>query len=191
MKYEEQKFEISDLNGLSENQIAEHLKLYSGYVKNTNKLQDTLSDLMNVGEPNMYALSEVKRRLGFEFNGMRLHELYFEQFENGNGTENTKLKSKIELQWGSYDAWKIEFSAIAKMRGVGWTLLVHDAKADVLHNVWVSDHELGHLGGQPIMVAMDVWEHAFTVDYAPTERGKYIETWWNNLNWSACENRMK
>jgi Fe-Mn family superoxide dismutase len=190
MAYTEQTFEIGELEGLSKDQIDQHLKLYAGYVKNLNKLKDTLQNLMKDHEANSYALSEVERRLGFEFNGMRLHELYFEQFEGGANMEGGALKAKIEKQWGSFDAWKAEFSAIAKMRGVGWTLLVHDAKADVLHNVWVNDHELGHLGGQPILCAMDIWEHAFTVDYAPTERGKYIDVWWANLNWSKCEERL-
>ncbi len=191
MAYTEQTFAIGALQGLSQDQIAQHLKLYAGYVKNTNALQDTLTRLMQDSETNAFALGEVKRRLGFEFNGMRLHELYFEQFEGGASMNGGALADRITAQWGSIDAWKAEFSAIAKMRGIGWALLVDDTKTGTLHNVWVGDHEIGHLGGLPILVALDVWEHAFTVDYAPTERVNYIEAWWANLNWQVCEGRVQ
>ena len=190
MTYTEQSFSFGELQGISARQLEEHLKLYAGYVKNVNVLQTTLVDLMQDSEKNAYALGEVKRRFGFEFNGMRLHELYFEQFEGGASLEGGALKAKIESQWGSFDTFKNEFTAVAKMRGIGWALLVHDKKADTLHTVWVGDHEVGQIGDVTILCAIDVWEHAFTVDYAPTERGKYLDAWWANLNWKACEGRL-
>ena len=186
--YEEKTFNLGKLDGLSEKQISEHLKLYAGYVKNINKLMGRIEELKKDSETYTYELAEVKRRLGFEFNGMRLHEYYFEQFEASEGSDNA-LRSKIEEQWGSYDAWKAEFEAVAKMRGVGWALLMEDNRTGTLHNVWVSDHELGHLGGQNILIACDIWEHAFLLDYLPGERGKYIEAFFNNLNWQVAESR--
>ncbi len=188
--YEAKTFNLRTLEGLSERQISEHLKLYAGYVKNINKLTSRIEELKKDSETYAYELAEVKRRLGFEFNGMRLHEYYFEQFEASEGSDSA-LRSKIEKQFGSYDAWKAEFTAVAKMRGVGWALLVEDTRTGTLHNVWVSDHELGHLGGQNILIACDIWEHAFLLDYLPGERGKYIEAFFNNLNWQVAESRLK
>lgn len=186
--YEAKTFNLGILEGLSEKQISEHLKLYEGYVKNINKLMSRIEELKKDSETHAYELAEVKRRLGFEFNGMRLHEYYFEQFESSDGDDGA-LKAKIEEQFGSYDAWKAEFEAVAKMRGVGWALLMLDNRTGMLHNVWVSDHEVGHLGGQNILIACDVWEHAFLLDYLPSERGKYIEAFFKNLNWQVVESR--
>jgi len=186
--YEAKTFNLGSLDGLSEKQISEHLKLYQGYVKNINKLMGRIEELKKDSETFAYELAEVKRRLGFEFNGMRLHEYYFEQFEAMEGTDSA-LRSKIEEQFGSYEAWKAEFEAVAKMRGVGWALLMEDNRTGTLHNVWVSDHELGHLGGQNILIACDVWEHAFLLDYLPSERGTYIEAFFKNLNWQVVESR--
>lgn len=177
--YTAKTFTLGALDGLSEMQISEHLKLYAGYVKNTNLFMEK----MNV-EP-----SEITRRFGFEFNGMRLHEYYFAQFEKSKGTAD-KLKTTIETQYGSFDAWKNEITAMAMMRGIGWVLTVVDETNGNLLNVWVSDHELGQLGGQKIVFALDVWEHAYTVDYKPTERAKYVEAFWKNLNWQKVEERF-
>lgn len=188
--YETKSFNIGKLEGFSEKQFREHLKLYEGYVKNINTLTSRVDELKKDSETHAYELAELKRRLGFEFNGMRLHEYYFEQFEAGEGSSST-LRSKLEMQFGSYDAWKAEFIAVASMRGVGWALLVEDARTGTLHNVWVSDHEVGHLGGQNILLALDVWEHAFLLDYLPGERGKYIEAFFSNLNWQVAEGRLK
>lgn len=187
--YTAKSFNLPELKGLSQKQIEVHLGLYAGYVKHVNVLHDTLEALMKDSEANAYALSEVKRRFGFEFNGMRLHEYYFEQFEALNGDKQT-LREMITAQFGSFEAWKAEFMAVGKMRGIGWALLVQDDTTGALMNIWVSDHEFGQLGGQKILLAMDVWEHAFMVDYVPSERGKYIDAFFENLNWQVVESRF-
>jgi len=191
-EYIEQKFELGELEGLSRKQVEAHLGLYSGYVNNVNKLNASLEELSKDSEVNGYAISEVKRRFGFEFNGMRLHEYYFEQFENKIGVADPAfpLQQAIVKQWGSYEAWEAEFKTVGKMRGIGWALLLHDEKAGQLMNVCVSDHELGHLAGQKILLAMDIWEHAFMVDYLPSERGVYIDAFFKNLNWEVVETRF-
>lgn len=188
-QYTAKTFQLGELKGLSAKQIEVHLGLYAGYVKHVNVLNDTLQSLMQDSEKNAYALSEVKRRLGFEFNGMRLHEYYFEQFEKTSG-ELTGLHESLANQFGSFEAWKAEFMAVGKMRGIGWALLVEDDRTGDLMNVWVSDHEFGQLGGQKILLAMDVWEHAFMVDYVPSERGKYIDAFFENLDWQVVEQRF-
>ncbi len=189
MQYTEQVFNLPELHGLSARQIEAHLKLYAGYVKNVNALQTLIVDLKQDVEKNAVALAEMKRRFSFEWNGMRLHELYFEAL-GGDGKIDGELKTALAKQWGSFDAWLAEFKAIGLMRGIGWAILAYDAKTDIFHNVWISDHELGHLGGLPILLAMDVWEHAFLLDYLPAERGQYITAFFDNLRWEACESRF-
>lgn len=186
MEYTEKKFTFGELKGLSSKQVEIHLGLYAGYVKNMNGLMADLKAARSEGDARK--ASELQRRLGFEFNGMRLHEYYFEQFEASESSE-TSLKTAIEQQWGSYDAWKAEFVEVAKLRGIGWTLLVQDERTGHLVNLWVNDHELGHLGGQKILLALDVWEHAFMVDYVPSERGTYIDAFFDNLQWGVVEER--
>jgi Fe-Mn family superoxide dismutase len=187
--YTAKTFALGALEGLSETQIAEHLKLYAGYVKNTNALMEKVAAHKQNSEAMAIELSELTRRFGFEFNGMRLHEYYFAQFEKSEGSAD-KLKMALEAQYGSFDAWKSEVSAMAVMRGIGWVLTVVDETNGNLLNVWVSDHELGQLGGQKIVFALVVWEHAYTVDYKPTERAKYVEAFWKNLNWQKVEERF-
>lgn len=192
MQYQEKQFSITGLDGLSDKQIAEHLKLYAGYVKNTNAIMTKLQEYMGDSEKNAIALSELKRRMGFEWNGMRLHELYFSQL--GKKTKDKPeggLLAAIEKRWGSFDTWFAEFKSMGVMRGIGWVLLVNDAEADTLQNIWVSDHEIGNFAGVPVVLAMDVWEHAYLLDYPPTGRKDYIEAFFRNLMWDVVEARFK
>ena len=182
--YTEKQFNIPALQGLSEKQIQAHLGLYAGYVKNTNLLLEKMEGLKGDAGPEM---SEMTRRFAFEFNGMRLHEYYFDQFVVGGSAEES-LKTGLAEQFGSFDAWKEDFVRIGKMRGIGWALLVRDG--DKLLNIWVTDHEIGHLGGVEVLLAMDIWEHAFLLDYLPAERAKYIEAFFANLQWSVVETRF-
>lgn len=187
-KYTEKSFDLSGVEGLSEAQLIAHLGLYAGYVKNTNLLLEKLEAMRgeNATGPE---ISELSRRFGFEFNGMRLHEYYFEQFEGGEGAAES-LKAALAEQYGSYELWEADFKRVGKLRGAGWTLLVQDELNGNLYNIWVNDHELGHLGSQKIVLAMDVWEHAFLVDYLPSQRGEYIDIFFKNLNWDVLEKRF-
>jgi Fe-Mn family superoxide dismutase len=186
--YTAKTFNLAPMEGLSETQISEHLKLYAGYVKNTNALLEKIELHKQNSEAMAIELSELVRRMGFEFNGMRLHEYYFAQFEKSEGSKDA-LKNELAKQYGSFEAWQNQASAVAMMRGIGWVLLVQDETNGNLITHWVSDHELGQLGGQKILFALDVWEHAYTVDYKPTERAKYVAAFWKNLNWQKVEER--
>jgi superoxide dismutase, Fe-Mn family len=188
--YTEQAFSLDTVTGLSPKQLEVHLKLYAGYVKNTNTLLTKITEYKKDSEANASALAELTRRLGFEWNGMRLHELYFESLGGNGEISGGSLADAITTRWGSIEAWKAEFQAMGVMRGIGWVLLVHDPKANTLHNIWVSDHELGHLASLPVLMAMDVWEHAFMVDYLPAQRGEYIKTFFANINWDVIEKRF-
>lgn len=185
--YTEKNFNLPSMDGLSDKQITAHLKLYAGYVKNTNLLLEKFnSDSLSNPEK-----AELQRRFGFEFNGMRLHELYFSGL-GGDGDENKapELLEKITEQFGSYEKWKASFLEIGKMRGIGWVVLYHDKDSGKLLQTWVSDHELGHLAGIDIIIALDVWEHAFLLDYMPSERGDYLNAYFNNLNWEVINKRI-
>ncbi len=186
--YEAKTFALDELDGLSAKQIEEHLKLYAGYVKNTNLLMEKIETHKQNSEAMAVELSELTRRMGFEWNGMRLHEVYFSQFEKG-GAESTQLQEALATQYGSFDAWKAQVSAMGVMRGIGWVLLINDKETGNLHTIWVSDHEYGHLAGTDVVFAMDVWEHAYTVDFAPTQRATYIQAFWKNVNWNKVEAR--
>lgn len=184
-KYEEKQFNIGDLKGLSKESIEEHLKLYSGYVKNTNMILEEI----NSKEELDYKESEMQRRLGFEFGGMKNHEVYFDSLSDGAKEISTEsdLYKYIEEEWGSFDKWLKLFKNIAKTRGVGWAMLYYDKKENKLLNCWVDEQHLGHLSGCTPILALDMWEHSFVHDYHPSGKGQYIEDFFENLNWSKIE----
>lgn len=190
--YEAKAFSSEGFDGISKEQIEQHFKLYQGYVANTNKLADTIAQLLEAGQVGTPEYNEQKRRFGFEYSGMRLHEFYFGNLKPGGSSlpADSNLRKAIERDFGSYDNWEKDFKATGLMRGIGWAILYQDPHTGRLQNFWVSDHENGHPAGfQPVLV-MDVWEHAFTVDYQPTEKAKYIEAFFRNIDWSAAESRL-
>ncbi len=192
MAYQEQQFALPALQGISPKQLEIHLKLYGGYVKFFNHLQEVEAELMKDSEKNAYALSEVHRRLAFEFDGMRMHEYYFSQWEGGPQAldEGGGLAASLTRQHGSLAAWEANFRAIGMMRGIGWSILYFDDKAGQFINAWVGDHELGQLAGLPIILAMDMWEHAYMVDYTPAEKKNYVDAFFANLNWTVPQERF-
>ena len=180
---------LRGLDGISDNQVENHLELYQGYVSNTNKLRQEARALLEAGETGpKYA--EIKRRYGFEYCGMRLHEYYFDNLGGDGNLSDTALEETLHNNWGSVDSWKKDFVATAKMRGVGWSILYQDDLTGQLSNHWITLHEDGHPPGfRPILVC-DVWEHAFVGDYKPTERAKYVDAFFQNIDWSVCAKRL-
>jgi Fe-Mn family superoxide dismutase len=192
--YAERQFNnLSGLNGISAEQIDQHLKLYAGYVKNTNTLNEQIGELVRAGDTASPRVGELTRRLGFEYNGMRLHEYYFDNMVGGGHALETSspLANAINENFGDFETWKSDFIGIGKMRGVGWAILFQDPLSGKLSNHWITLHEEGNIAGfQPLLV-MDVWEHAFTVDYNPTERPKYIDAFYSNVCWKTVGSRYK
>jgi superoxide dismutase, Fe-Mn family len=189
MQYKAREFDIPELTGISKTTMDEHLKLYAGYVNNTNKiLEDLKSDSIDA-----YAKSEMQRRLGFEFDGMRNHEFYFASLERGSKAipDDSDLRDAIEKEWGSFDVWLNSFKALAKTRGVGWAILYYDKHGERLINAWVDEQHLGHLTGLDPIIALDMWEHSFVADYQPSGKGQYIEDYFTNLNWHEIEDNFK
>lgn len=188
--YIEKQFNLKNLKGLSEKQISEHLKLYVGYVKNTNNLLEKISKLRNEENGDPYVLAELKRRLGFEWNGMKLHEYYFEALGGSGIILEGEIKKAISSEFGSYESWLLDIKNTAIQRGIGWALLCKDAETGRLFNIWIGDHDLGHLTETKIILAIDIWEHAFLLDYIPSQRKDYIEALLSNLNWEIIEKRF-
>lgn len=191
--YTPQIFSLPELSGLSEKQIKVHIGLYEGYVKHINILREQIKDLEVLDkEKYAYAITETRRRLGFEFNGMRMHEYYFTQFEGGAVTCNTEssFAKVVSEKYGSVENFITHFTSVAMSRGIGWSILYYDPIGNTPHTAWVTDHELGQLGGLPILLALDMWEHAFMVDYVPAEKKNYIEAFLKNVNWSIVEKRF-
>ena len=176
------------LAGISDEQIEQHWHLYEGYVKNTNELIEEL-DKAEVGSREW---SEVKRRLGFEFDGMALHEYYFGNLAAGAAlSSQSGLATALVEQWGDMPAWREDFATTAAMRGIGWAILYHDPHAHRLFNWWVSDHENNHPAGLCPILVLDVWEHAFMVDYAVGDKAKYVDAFLDNVAWPVVEQRFK
>lgn len=186
-------FNIPRLKGISEKNIKEHLKLYKGYVNNTNLIFNKLAELKNEPEKNAFILGELQRRLGFEFDGMRNHEYFFKSLSDGPIEINKEgeLFKKIEKEWGSYENFLSHFKFVATTRGIGWTILYYDKMSDKLIISWVDEHHLGQLTGLSPVLCLDMWEHAYVYDYPTSEKKKYIESFFENLNWENIEENLK
>ena len=190
MIYTPRTFTFGTLDGISQKQLDVHLKLYEGYVKFINVLDEKQSEMMKDSEKNAYALGEVTRRIGFEWNGMRMHEYYFSQWEGSPAPIGGKLADALVKQYGTMDAWLARFTGISLMRGIGWAVLSWDPMGKQFVNYFVADHELGQLNGTTTILALDMWEHAYMVDYTPAEKTKYVEAFFMNLNGKVVEGRF-
>jgi superoxide dismutase, Fe-Mn family len=177
--------------GLSDALLNNHFTLYQGYVTNTNKVMDLLAGMLKDDQTATPQYGELKRRLGWEFDGMRLHEFYFENL-GGKTTLNKagKLGSKLVAEFGSLESWEKDFRATGAIRGIGWTVLCQDNLTGKLFNQWINEHDGGHPAGCVPLLIMDVFEHAYMLDYG-LKRAAYIDTFFNNINWTVVENRLK
>lgn len=175
------------MRSLSDALLKNHFKLYEGYVANVNELMEQLKAAV-AGTPQ-YA--EMRRRFGWEWNGMRLHEKYFGNLSKDAGVINSdsKIYKKIAEDFGSYEEWEKDFRAAGAMRGIGWVVLAYDEEADKLMDIWVNEHDTGHLAGARVILVMDVFEHAFITDFG-LNRGEYIDAFFRHINGAEVENRF-
>ena len=182
---------LMGMEGFSETLLNNHFTLYQGYVTNTNKLLDALATMLKEDKTATPECAELKRRLGWEFNGMRLHEYYFENL-GGKGAldKSGKLARKLAEDFGSCEDWEKDFRATGAMRGIGWTILYQDNVTGRLINQWINEHDTGHPTGCTPILVLDVFEHAFMIDYG-LKRADYIEAFFKNINWSVVEARLK
>jgi Fe-Mn family superoxide dismutase len=192
--YKPKTFNLSGLTGISDKTLEMHFKLYEGYVTNTNLLTEKINEILadgQVDKEEMPAYSELTRRLGFEYNGMVLHEYYFGNMkQNGGGDPSSGFRSAVERSFPSFDIWRTDFVSVGKMRGVGWAICYLDPANGRVSNHWIELHQNGNVAGFVPLLVMDVWEHAFLLDYKPADRPKYIEAFLANVDWSAVESRL-
>jgi Fe-Mn family superoxide dismutase len=194
-RYQPKSFNLNGLNGISDHTLEVHMKLYEGYVKETNRLTEEIQEILRDGkvdQEEMPAYSELTRRLGFEYNGMVLHEYYFGNMKKGGAGEpkpNAPFHQAVEDAFGSYDIWKADFTSIGKIRGVGWAICYENPSNGRVSNHWISLHEHGNIAGFVPLLVMDVWEHAYLFDYKPSERAEYIQAFFSNIDWKAVDER--
>jgi superoxide dismutase, Fe-Mn family len=193
MSFTERKFSIGELAGISARTIEEHLKLYAGYVKSSNLIIEKVNELSADLGKNTYTIGELQRRFGFEFDGMRNHEYYFEQFEGGANAsdQSSPLVAELSKVFGTFDTWLARFKTLAMTRGPGWAMLYFDPITKQLVQTWVDEQHLGQLTGLQVVLALDMWEHSFMLDYVPSEKKKYVEAFFANLNWKVVETRYE
>jgi superoxide dismutase, Fe-Mn family len=195
MTYLTKVFNLPALAGISEKQIKVHLALYEGYVKHVNLIMERISALKKAdADGNAYLISELRRRFAFEFDGMRMHELYFAQLEPGTRSPEPggPFAKAADVKYGNGIGGLIaHVKEVSGSRGIGWVVVYAEPVANTLHTVFVNDHEIGQLSGLPILLALDLWEHAYMVDYVPAEKKNYIDAFFANLNWSVVENRFE
>ena len=192
MQYEPKTFTIPELTGISKKSVDEHLGLYQGYVKNFNAISAKLPEYAKDSEGNAHALSELIRRRSFEFGGMRLHEYYFQQLEGGAKALNPegKLAQQFVKEYMKAEHFEPYFKAIGSMRGPGWAILYWDAYGQQLLAGFSGEQHQGHFVTLPIVLALDVWEHAYLLDYGAAGKGKYLDAFFENLNWGVVEARF-
>ena len=184
MEYKVKKFDIPDIKGLSKKQIDIHLGLYEGYVKHINLLEK------EINEPT-YSARELRKRIGFELSGVKNHETYFEALVGGKSDPNESFKSKIESQFQSWDNFIKQIKDVSKnTRGIGWVLLKFDSSMKRFLIIWVSEHELGNIP-MPTLLAIDMWEHSYMVDYTPKEKGSYVDVYIDNINWNNISKKLE
>lgn len=191
MAYEPKDYSrLLGMQGFSDTLLNNHFTLYQGYVTNTNKLLDTLAAMLRDGKTGTPEYAELKRRMGFEFDGMRLHEYYFENLGGKGALDKAgKLAKKMADDFGGYDNWEKDFRATAGMRGIGWCILYQDNIARRLMNQWINEHQNGHPAGCKPILILDVWEHAFMIDYG-LKKADYVESFLKNVKWEAAESRL-
>ncbi len=192
MAFESKNFEaILGTKGFSDKLLKNHFALYEGYVKNTNRLEETLSGFLRVGKTDSPEYAELKRRFAWEFNGMRLHELYFWNIskENSSLAKDSVFWEKIIEDFGALINWEKDFQSVGMMRGIGWAALCYDPVSQKLFNVWINEHNTGYpVGAMPLLV-MDVFEHAYMADYE-TKRADYIASFFKAIDWKVVTSRF-
>jgi Fe-Mn family superoxide dismutase len=191
MEYQSKDFSsLLGMKGFSDEMLEDHFSLYEGYVSNVNELLAKLNTLDDRGELDSSEHAELRRRLGWEFDGMRLHELYFGNLGgDGKAPSGGELAKRFTSSFSSVEKWTKEFKAVGAMRGVGWAVLAFDPAGERLLNLWIDEHDVGHAAGCSPLLVMDVWEHAFMTDYR-TDRASYIDAFLRNVDWREVERRL-
>jgi len=185
--YTPKTFDLPEVPGISRKTMENHLKLYEGYVKQTNHILEKIEAYAKDSATHAYALGELQRRFSFEFDGMRNHEYYFGALEGGPTPlpDSSPLAQGITETWGSVECFLERLKAIALTRGIGWAMLCYDSEPKRLLTQWVDEQHLGHLTGLSPILALDMWEHSYLMDYPSSDKGAYVSAYLDALNWNT------
>lgn len=189
----QKNFELGELKGISTKTVEEHIKLYNAYVKNANLVLSKIKEYENDPNANAYVINELRRRFGFEVGGVKNHEIYFSSLSGGAKTltEESTLVNLLKQQGENIDSLISKMKSIAMTRGIGWAMLYYDKDSKKLLATWVDEQHVGHLAGLPIILALDMWEHSYYLDCIPSEKSKYVDAFFENLNWEKIEENLK
>jgi len=193
-KYEAKVFpNLAEIAKIPAGEFEEHLKLYAGYVANCNTHREKIAALVEAGQAATPEYQALVRRLGFEYDGMILHENYFEALSAaGSALDSAKnLKALVESQFGSVEKFVDLYKKTSMMRGIGWICLYQDTKNNLLSIHFVAEHEGGHPAGFNLLLAVDCWEHAWTAYLKPTQKAQYVDDVFGLINWEVVESRLK
>ncbi len=184
-------YEVKDFSsllgtpGFSDVLLNNHFTLYKGYVDNANKLIGEL-DKIEKGSIEYY---ELKRRLGWEVNGIKLHELYFQNLSKEKKEVGEKTKALLMEAYGTMEEWEASLKRNGTIRGIGWVLLVRDNDTGKLFHTWIGEHNIGLLVNATILLVMDMWEHAYMVEYG-LKKADYVSAFMEAINWDVVEERI-
>ncbi|BCX16062.1 MAG: superoxide dismutase [Candidatus Parcubacteria bacterium] len=190
--YQAQDFSsLLGLKGFSDQALSLHFSLYQGYVNNVNKILERLAFLRKENQADSLEFAELARRLGWEFNGMRLHEYYFSGLSKNPSSLNSDsaLAKKIVQDFGSFQEWEKDFKSLSLMRGIGWVILYYDQKEERLINFWINEHQSGHPAGLKPLLNIDLFEHAYLIDYG-TKKADYLQAFLEAVDWQVIEKRF-
>jgi len=192
MKFEPKDFShLIGMEGFSRKLLENHFKLYQGYVENVNKLQQELKSKIAENKTDSVEFAEMKRRFGWEFDGMRMHEYYFGNLGGAGGkVDHSNMESKIRGHFDGFEQWQKDFVATGKMRGIGWSILYRDDLTGFFFNAWINEHHTGQFAGCTPILVLDVWEHAFMLDYG-TKKDEYIQAFLKNIQWDVVNQRLE
>jgi superoxide dismutase, Fe-Mn family len=188
--YEVRPFDLSGVQGLSKKAIDLHLGLYKTYVEQLNKLLEQSPQRAGAAAP--LALDGYNRRFAFEYNGVALHELFFEQLagKRRQPQSDGDFTEALHQDFGDFAGWKASVEALAKTRGVGWVLTVRERGQERLHNCWIDLHHLSLPANCEVVFALDLWEHAYMIDFTPAQRADYVKIIFDNVDWPVVEQRL-
>ncbi len=194
MAFEIRSFNLRDVKGLSQTALNLHLDLYHGYVEQVNTLLEVLQPQESPSRTPALTREAAVRRFPFEYNGMVLHELFFEQLSGSKGRpphEQGPLGQAVGHAFGGFDGWREDFEKLAATRGVGWVMTVRERTGGTLYNTWIDEHQWGTTAGTDVVFLLDVWEHAYLLDFSPKQRSDYLQAVFDNVDWSVVESRMR
>lgn len=191
--YKIKNFNIGNLIDISPKTIEEHQKLYFAYVKNANLVFEKIKELEGDKEKNIYLINETRRRLSFEIGGVKNHEIYFDCLSDGQKDmdKESELFKKITEDFDGPENFISKIKEVATTRGIGWVMVYFDKEINKLLISWVDEQHIGQLAGQEIILALDMWEHSYYLDFSPALKANYVEAFFKNINWSKTESRFK